>query len=321
MLQPLVSIIIPTYNRAHLIDKTLDSVIAQTFVNWECIIVDDGSTDNTEGVIKAYVKKDSRFQFHNRPADRPKGANACRNFGFEQSKGDFIQWFDSDDLMVKNKLECKINAINNSATDFVISKTANFSEKGFQKPYEYNSLSEGVTVERFILRKIHWYTYDVLLRREIAEKISFHEMMKSWQDYYYFILMLLETTNYHFINEVLTLRRLHGDSIQNKMTVSKNVFYLQLLDAKYLTYNDIKSKVSIILQQEMLYDMMNISFYIVKERQFSNFLLSVGGEVKKNKGLIKSIWFYIALLSGFLIRKGEKFLQLAKGKSHDARVQ
>ena len=67
MKQALISIIIPTFNRAHLIGETLDSVLAQTYPNWECIIVDDGSTDTTDEVVGEYVKKDSRFLYHHRP--------------------------------------------------------------------------------------------------------------------------------------------------------------------------------------------------------------------------------------------------------------
>ena len=79
-MKPLVSIIIPTYNRAHLIAETLDSIIAQTYTNWECIVVDDGSTDPTDELMETYCKKDSRFQYYHRPKNRPKGANACRNY-------------------------------------------------------------------------------------------------------------------------------------------------------------------------------------------------------------------------------------------------
>ena len=85
-MQPLISIIIPTYNRAQIIGETLDSLIAQTYANWECIAVDDGSTDNTDEVLVAYCNKDTRFQYHHRPKDKLKGPNSCRNYGFTRSK-------------------------------------------------------------------------------------------------------------------------------------------------------------------------------------------------------------------------------------------
>ncbi|PHQ28660.1 glycosyltransferase family 2 protein [Leeuwenhoekiella nanhaiensis] len=102
---PLVSIIIPTYNRADLISQTLDSVLAQTYKNWECIVVDDGSTDETSEVVQRFLDKDSRFQYHHRPKNRLKGANTCRNYGFELSKGKYIQWLDSDDLIGQEKID------------------------------------------------------------------------------------------------------------------------------------------------------------------------------------------------------------------------
>ena len=101
----LVSIIIPTYNRAHLIGETLDSILAQTYTNWECIIIDDGSSDDTLEVIDNYIKKDNRFQYYRRPVERSKGPNVCRNFGYELSKGEYINWFDSDDVMLPTFLE------------------------------------------------------------------------------------------------------------------------------------------------------------------------------------------------------------------------
>src|SRR5690606_15701007 len=111
MKKPLVSIIIPTYNRAHLSGETLDSVLAQTYTNWECMIVDDGCTDNTAELLKTYCEKDVRFQYHHRPQNRPKGANACRNYGFELSRGEYIQWLDSDDYISPNKISDQINML------------------------------------------------------------------------------------------------------------------------------------------------------------------------------------------------------------------
>jgi len=125
--QPLVSIIIPTYNRASLIAETLDSIQQQTYENWECIVVDDGSTDTTSQVMQRYMQNDGRIQFYYRPITLIKGGNSCRNFGFTKIKGEFVQWFDSDDLMVKNALEEKI-ALIDSKIDAVFSGFKTFEK-------------------------------------------------------------------------------------------------------------------------------------------------------------------------------------------------
>ena len=104
MTKGLVSIIIPTFNRADIIHETLDSIKLQTYEKWECIIVDDGSNDNSIMVINEFVKTDNRFKFYDRPINKLKGANSCRNYGFEKSKGEFINWFDSDDIMHENRV-------------------------------------------------------------------------------------------------------------------------------------------------------------------------------------------------------------------------
>ncbi len=108
---PLVSIIIPTYNRSYIIGETLDSVLAQTHTNWECIVVDDGSNDYTEELMEFYCEKDLRIIYYHRPETRKKGASICRNFGFQQSKGDLIQYLDSDDILSYNKLEEQVSIL------------------------------------------------------------------------------------------------------------------------------------------------------------------------------------------------------------------
>ena len=89
-MQNKVSIIIPTYNRCHLIGQTLDSIISQSYKNWECIVVDDGSTDYTDELIEFYCRKDFRIRYFRRPKNRLKGANACRNYGWSKSSGRVI---------------------------------------------------------------------------------------------------------------------------------------------------------------------------------------------------------------------------------------
>jgi glycosyltransferase involved in cell wall biosynthesis len=101
-MNPFFSIIIPTYNRAHLISKAIDSVIAQTFENWELIIVDDGSTDNTKELILSYQEKDARIQYlYQENAER----SAARNNGIKRAKGQYICFLDSDDYYLKERLK------------------------------------------------------------------------------------------------------------------------------------------------------------------------------------------------------------------------
>jgi glycosyltransferase involved in cell wall biosynthesis len=132
---PIVSIIIPTYNRAHLIGETLDSVVNQTHTEWACFVVDDGSTDDTEEVVKKYTEKDSRFHYAKRPRNRPKGPNACRNYGFEISKSTYVYWFDSDDLLKPDALSQYLSAFTED-TDVVIA------------PVEKTDLESGIVLEQ-----------------------------------------------------------------------------------------------------------------------------------------------------------------------------
>ena len=87
----MISVITPTYNRADLISETIKSIINQSYKDWELILVDDGSTDNTLEVVETYLK-DERISLYHRPQERPAGGNAARNYGFELSKGNYVKW-------------------------------------------------------------------------------------------------------------------------------------------------------------------------------------------------------------------------------------
>lgn len=97
ILNPFISIIVPTFNRAVLIKETLLSIESQTHKNFECILVDDGSTDNTIGVAQEFINRDIRFKIVLN--NRKKGAQGARNTGLLNAKGEFIYFFDSDNLM------------------------------------------------------------------------------------------------------------------------------------------------------------------------------------------------------------------------------
>ncbi len=93
--------------------ESLECLRNQTYTNWECIIVDDGSNEETLDLIKEYLRKDSRIRSFSRPRSSMKGAAICRNIGFEQAKGELIQYLDSDDLLSPDKLELQVKLLSN----------------------------------------------------------------------------------------------------------------------------------------------------------------------------------------------------------------
>lgn len=99
----LVSIILPTYNRATFIEAALESVLAQTYANWECIIIDDGSSDNTKEILEKY--QDERFRYI---YQENQGVSGARNTGIAETRGEVIALLDSDDVWMPNKLATQI---------------------------------------------------------------------------------------------------------------------------------------------------------------------------------------------------------------------
>ncbi len=131
----LVSIITPTYNCGKYIEETLQSVLAQTYRNWEMIIVDDFSTDNTAEIVAQYISIDSRIRYYRN--SRNEGAALTRNRAIREAHGKWISFLDSDDLWKPEKLECQL--------DFMIENDYAFTYHKYEEIDE-NSHPLGITV-------------------------------------------------------------------------------------------------------------------------------------------------------------------------------
>jgi len=226
---PLVSIIIPTYNRAHLIEETLDSILAQTYPNWECIIVDDGSTDDTDAVVGKYVDKDARFRYHHRPADRPKGANACRNYGFEISNGEYVNWFDSDDLMHPYHLLKKVDTMALNNLDFVVCEVARFYKSNINKLFPVDNLYNGLDVQNQFIGKLTLFTPGPMWSRLflINNDLKFESKVNNTvlNDWVFGLTALVNSNNYNFIREILVYYRSHEVSVYSeRKSLNTNLF-------------------------------------------------------------------------------------------------
>lgn len=312
----LISIIIPTYNRAHYLEDTLESIINQTYQNWECIIIDDGSTDNTEDFILGYLNRDSRFSYTMRPSSLSKGANSCRNYGFELAKGDFVKWFDSDDIMTPQHLEILMEALLSNKVDFVVGDTENFEDKTGRKsgkPYQFNREKLRITAEAFAKQQIGWITDDFLGRKVCLNKIKFNTgILTDGDEYNFFTRFLIGNENGIFVNRILTHRRIHNDTLSNPEKYDRIAGYYKVSKIKYLTFLDIENSDEKDLKRWFLKGYMLNSYNLSKLHHKPYNLFKSLPYIKTYYSFAKAISFLISIYSVRILGKGYFFLKYSR---------
>lgn len=206
--EPLISIIIPALNRGSLIGKTLESVVSQTYINWECLVIDDGSTDNTPEIISNYCRKDSRLKIYHRPKNRLPGGNAARNYGFELSKGDYLIFFDSDDIMIRDMISKRVHEIQKTKVDMFINNALMFSKVCGDKNILWNNVNPKANndyvelVLRFLNLDMPWCTNGVTWSRAFFSNVGgWDEELRSWQDWELHLRALFFNPSIQFSNK------------------------------------------------------------------------------------------------------------------------
>lgn len=318
MSTPQVSIIIPTYNRAHLISRTLDSILLQNYKNWECIVIDDGSKDNTEEVIKSYKKKDSRFKYFQRPVDRLKGANACRNFGLEKSKGSYINWFDSDDTMHSDFIKKKLEAFNiNQTLDIVFSKTIKIFNNRIPV-YENRTKVTNNLLEDYITKEVSWYLPDGMLKRTfLKNKIMFDETLKGGQDRDFYIKVLILNPKVVIIDFYATNYFIHAKSISSVLYTKNNtISHLN----NFSHFESLINQIDLLSKKKLLSQRLKKHYFDEIKKKIPSIIKGKSTSFLFYKTLMKLTsvnifyvreWIKIitASLSFIIIGKGERFLK------------
>lgn len=207
--QELVSVIMPLYNCQDYVSTTIESVINQTYNNWELIIIDDKSTDNSLEVVKKIMQNEKRIKLIR--SEINEGAARARNKGIRVSKGKYIAFLDSDDIWENTKLEKQI--------DFMKKRNASFSFTAFKRDY-YNGKVRVFNVPK----KVTYYS--TLLKNSICNSTvvidvsklgkTYYPDIRKRQDYGLWLKILREKTKYaHGLNEVLTIRNVRKQSVSS----------------------------------------------------------------------------------------------------------
>lgn len=245
-MNPLISIIIPTFNRAHLIEETINSIVNQSYSNWECLIVDDGSSDNIKQVLGRYIKADNRFKFFDRPSKLKKGPCSCRNFGLQISRGSFIQWLDSDDLLHENKLLTDLKYLDSAEYDYTISQSDFFDGKTKIKTRVWNTnLYSNDPLNDFILKEIGWGINSPLWRKSklLEKQLNFNENLQNSNDFFYHIEAIIKGFKPVIIYETLVSQRDHEERIMNNSDKTKAKAFVNMYLLENAESLQLKTKV------------------------------------------------------------------------------
>lgn len=258
-----VTILLATFNRAHLIEETLNSIKSQTYKNWECIIVDDHSIDETKAVIHKLIKDDPRFEYYLKTASYKKGLSGTRNYGLDLAStrnAKYIQFFDDDDIMHPKKLELQMQPFyNDESLDLTICQYRKFIDKStiefdLNKADDYlcNIKTQNL-LESFFLYQINLNSLGPIWKSNMIFKYRFNEELSYGEERELFLrIFLIENIDYKPIPYVLFWYRKHkktitGDLFVNELTkeesnriIDNNIFNL-LISQDKVSYPLIKA--------------------------------------------------------------------------------
>ena len=261
----MVSVIITTYNREQTIEKSVKSILGQTYRDIELIVVDDGSTDGTESIMQSI--DDQRLKYFR----YSKNQGRCRalNYGLEKATGDFITFHDSDDVCYPTRIEKQWNYLMNSGADAVICQMNRYleSDMSFISVFPANIKHEGILTQKEIVSGSKVSPQCLMIKREIADKCKFDEDLKRLVDWDYSI----NVSQYYkiaFMKEVLVDVYLREDSITMSDICDNNRIHAlwKMLIEKY---QDIWLKYPC----EHLSNLYNLRRYLIKRNGISNMMV------------------------------------------------
>ena len=235
----LVTVIIPCYNYAHFLEDATDSIINQTYTSWECIIVDDGSTDNTYSVSEKICKKDKRFKYIKKVNG---GLASTRNTGLQIARGEFIQFLDADDFLHHKKFEKQIAVFKSKRDVDICYSDFDYTNETLSEliPREKNrrSILKGDPYEDFLLnwvkRGLIIPIHSPLIRSSFLQKkgIQFNEKYKSVEDWLFWIEVSRHKAGFHYVDFPFALYRKHSSSMTLDIQ-NMNFYYLQAVFEVY----------------------------------------------------------------------------------------
>ena len=232
-MKAVVSIIVPSYNQAQFLDEALTSVYNQSYSNWECIIVNDGSTDNVDEVVKQWTDKDSRFRYY---AQENKGVSSARNLGVKNSEGTYILPLDADDKISSQYIELAVEAFEKDASlKLVYCEAEKFGDESVPwklTPYSLKALAkENMIFCSAMYRRVNWQElggYDVQMKSGLEDWEFWIHLLKNGGN-----VLCLKYVGFHYrvkaISRTKTIRLDDFEELHEYLSLKHPEFFVEQL--------------------------------------------------------------------------------------------
>jgi glycosyltransferase involved in cell wall biosynthesis len=228
----LISVIIPSYNSGKFLAEAIESVVNQTFGDIEIIVVNDGSTDDTERIVREWQQRDRRIKYINHQIN--KGLAAARNTGIRAAKGQYIALLDADDVWLPQKLEVQLKLLE-EGSEFVYSdRFYLIDDKRTNQSYFVSQditpcQGKGRACLPALIKKSFLSSSTVIMDRKIIEQIGFYDKsLSASEDYDFWIRILYHDFKINFSFQPLIYQRYHRGQMRNdifKMRLSRYIVF------------------------------------------------------------------------------------------------
>jgi glycosyltransferase involved in cell wall biosynthesis len=263
----LVSIIIPCYNYAAFIGAAIESLQLQSCTKWECIVVDDGSTDETAAVVKQYSYNDVRIHYY---YQQNKGQPAARNKGLKEAKGDWVQFLDADDLLQPQKLQMQVEYLRQHPDiDIVYSDVRYFtSENGIEKLFKnrwddreeewmQHCSGKGTDIVQEYIKANVFELGCALFRKKVIMEIGFFdEALQGVEDYDYCLRAAFQNCSFAYydaLNAFVLMRHHNNSYSKGLIKMYKKELMMRSKVKKLLRQSDYSNKMELVTQNHIYY--------------------------------------------------------------------
>lgn len=227
IIKGLVSVVIPTYNRKNSVQRAIQSVLNQTYSNFEILVIDDGSTDDTEAVVKRM--NDSRIHYYRQ---ENQGSQVARNHGIRLAKGEYIGFLDSDDEWMPEKLNKNIFYMENHDADILFSQFRQIQD-GFADRIIPDDLNDGYVPIEIIADSFRVTTDTIFGKCKAIKATLFDVEVKRFQDYDFMVTAAEAGQNIFFEKDILVKQYHSENSITTRVNLDKKVSNFELLLKKH----------------------------------------------------------------------------------------